>query len=345
MRGDFILFCCFVACISQANTVSESENFEQKMVVDEFADNSLGAGLKSQICMAVVAPSGFAQQSERCEKGIEVLRQRGFSVKSYYDANAHDQRFAASDDVRLAQIENAYKDTESKIVMAIRGGYGASRLLSRLDFKQMAETGKVFVGYSDTTVIQMGLLKYGAVSFSGPMVCSDYGIEEPSEFTLDSFEEIITQKSVKLHWQAEGNPTADVSGVLWGGNLTMIAHLVGTKWLPDIKEGILFLEDISEHPFRVERMLIQLDEAGILRKQKAVVLGGFTGYRLSDVDNGYDFDVMLSWIRNRLPIPVITGLPFGHIKDKVTLPVGAQAHLRSKDDRVSLELSGYPTFR
>ncbi len=345
MQRFLFLLCCLLACVIKVNATPVMESMEQKIVMDELSNNKMDVGLGLKVGVAVVAPSGFAQQSGRCEKGIEVLRQRGFAVKNYYDANAHDQRFAAADDVRLEQLKKAYEDPDSKIIMAIRGGYGASRLLNHLDFRQMAKTGKVFVGYSDITVIQMGLLKYGAVSFAGPMVCSDYGIDDPSAFTLDSFEKTISKKSVKIQWQGKGNPTTDVSGVFWGGNLTMISHLVGTKWLPDIKDGILFVEDISEHPFRVERMLIQLDEAGILCQQKALVLGDFTGYRLSDVDNGYDFEAMLSWIRKRVSIPVITGLPFGHVKDKVTLPVGAKAHLHSAKDGVTLELSGYPTVK
>ena len=137
----------------------------------------------------------------------------------------------------------------------------------------------------------------------------------------------------------------DVDGTLWGGNLTMLTHLVGTRWMPDISGGILFVEDVGEHPYKIERMLIQLDEAGILKKQKALVLGQFTDYKTEESDNGYDFETMLSWIRSRLTIPVLTGLPFGHVKDKVTLPVGAKAHLVSKDDHVWLDIRDYPTVK
>jgi len=108
--------------------------------------------------------------------------------------------------------------------------------------------------------------------------------------------------------------------------------------------GILFVEDIHEHPYRIERMLLHLYHAGILGAQRALVLGHFSEFTLTGYDNGYDFGAMLDWIRSHLPIPVITGLPFGHIRDKVTLPVGARGHLVSGGGRVRLDVEGYPTL-
>jgi muramoyltetrapeptide carboxypeptidase len=109
----------------------------------------------------------------------------------------------------------------------------------------------------------------------------------------------------------------------------MLNHLIGTPYLPQIEDGILFLEDIGEHPYRIERMMLQLQYAGILGRQQAIVLGYFSNYRLAEYDNGYDFEAMLAFLRAHVPVPILTGLPFGHIRDKVTLPVGAQAQLRS----------------
>ncbi len=302
-------------------------------------------GAMKNVSIALVAPSGYTLPVSRYEQGVKVLEERGFRVTSYYRPELHHERFAGTDAFRLHQIREAYKNPDVTLVMAVRGGYGASRLLEKLDFRQMAASGKIFVGYSDMTAIQMGLLKYGAVSFHGPMVYSDYGLDNPSRYTIEHFEQVLTHPVTTLQWPQADNPEVDVSGIFWGGNLTMISHLAGTRWMPDIRDGILFLEDVSEHPYRIERMLIQLDEAGILRKQKALVLGHFTGYRLYDEDNGYSFETMLAWFRKRSPVPVITGLPFGHTKEKATLPVGAKAHLQSKAGVVTLDLSGYPTVK
>jgi muramoyltetrapeptide carboxypeptidase len=116
-------------------------------------------------------------------------------------------------------------------------------------------------------------------------------------------------------------------GTLWGGNLAMIASLAGTPWMPQVRGGLLYLEDISEHPYRVERMLAQLLNAGVLAKQKAIVFGQFTNYRLVPHDRGYKLQTVIDWIRTQVKAPVFTGLPFGHVPTKVVLPVGAQVEM------------------
>jgi muramoyltetrapeptide carboxypeptidase len=122
-------------------------------------------------------------------------------------------------------------------------------------------------------------------------------------------------------------------GILWGGNLTMVSQLVGSPYLPNVKQGILFLEDINEHPYRIERAIYQLREAGILKQQVAIVLGQFNGYKLYENDAGYCFEEMVKHLRSRIDIPILTDLPFGHVRDKLTLPVGQIAQLEvSQDD-------------
>ncbi len=347
MKKILVMLGMLMVCLipAQAETVMTVSPAVQNMVEEELSENMQEPRPMENILIAIVAPSGYALPASRYEKGVAVLEERGFKVTSYYHPDQHYQRFAGTDAGRLHQIREAYKNPDVKLVMAVRGGYGTSRLLKNLDFRQMAASGKVFIGYSDITVIHMGLLKYGAVSFAGPMVYSDYGVDNPSRYTIEHFEQVLTHPTTTLRWQQADNPDIDVSGTFWGGNLAMMSHLVGTEWLPDIEGGILFLEDVSEHPYRIERMLIQMDEADILRKQKAIVLGHFTNYKLVDEDNGYSFDTMLAWFRKRMPVPVITGLPFGHTKDKATLPVGAKGHLKSQGGEVMLELSGYPTVK
>lgn len=292
--------------------------------------------------IAIIAPGGYVSDTDY-RRGIAGLEAAGYRVFSYYDPDARYQRFSATDAERVRQIEQAAANPDVKIIMAVRGGYGTSRLLPYLDFRKLAASGKLFVGHSDFTVFQMALLKQGGISFAGPMVNSDFARAEISPFMREHFERCMTSPEMTVRWTAQGNPEVDASGTLWGGNLAMLAHLTGTPWMPDIEGGILFVEDVHEQPYQIERMLVQLDEAGILEKQKALVLGRFSEYRVTDYDNGYDLDAMLAWLRARLTIPVVTGLPFGHVPDKVTLPVGAQAHLVSHDGVVQLHLSGYPT--
>jgi muramoyltetrapeptide carboxypeptidase len=125
----------------------------------------------------------------------------------------------------------------------------------------------------------------------------------------------------------------------------MLVSLLGTEYFPRIDDGILFIEDIGEHPYRIERMLLQLMQAGVLGRQQALVLGDISGYRLSPADNGYDFDAMLAYLRATLPVPVLTGLSFGHIARRVTIPFGAQALLASDSEGFRITLSDYPTVR
>jgi muramoyltetrapeptide carboxypeptidase len=115
--------------------------------------------------------------------------------------------------------------------------------------------------------------------------------------------------------------------------------------MPAVEGGLLFIEDVNEHPYRIERMLLQLLHAGVLARQKAVILGDFSGYRLSEYDNGYDFEAMLAGLRNHLPVPVLQGLPFGHTRDKLTLPVGAECRVQSDSAKLQLALSGYSGLR
>jgi muramoyltetrapeptide carboxypeptidase len=295
--------------------------------------------------IALVAPGGYAPEPEAIARGIARLEAQGILVHNYYEHEARHLRFGASDEGRLAQLNAAADDPDVQVVMAIRGQYGMTRLLPHIDFERMAASGKIFVGYSDVTAFQMGLYaKTRALSYAGPMFAGDFGAAEPVDFTLDDFWRCLAGPTHVVTGQGAGNPPLDVSGTVWGGNLAMIMSVLGTDYVPRIDDGILFLEDIGEHPYRVERMLLQLMHAGVLQRQRAIVLGDFSGYRLAPGDNGYDFAQMLAYLRATLPCPVITGLAFGHIPRRVTIPFGAAGHLVSDGDTWRLHLRDYPTL-
>jgi len=294
---------------------------------------------KNLVGVAIVAPGGYAPDEDAFKRGLDALRVQGCRVHNYYGHADRHQRFGGTDEARIAQLYAAASNPDVQVVMALRGGYGMSRLLPQLDFPMLAASGKLFVGHSDFTAFQMALYaKTGAVSFAGPMLCDDYTREDRSDFTNRNFWRCISGEPYFVDWQADGNPSTDVSGTLWGGNLAMLAHLAGTPWLPRVEGGILFVEDINEHPYRIERMLLQLHLSGILAQQKALVLGDFSGFKLTGYDNGYDFNSMLAYLRAYLSIPIITGLPFGHIRDKATLPVGCRAHLVSTAESAVLDM-------
>lgn len=294
--------------------------------------------------VAIVAPAGYLPDPAAAERGIAYLEARGCRVHNYYDHDAIHQRFGGTDAARLAALYAAAENPDVDLVMAVRGGYGLTRLMPAIDFARLAAGGKLFVGYSDITALQMGLYaKTGALSYAGPFAAADFGAAEPVAFTQDDFWACLAGPTHTIVESASGNPRVEASGTIWGGNLAMLVSLIGTEWFPRIENGILFVEDIAEHPYRVERMLLQLMQAGVLGRQQALVLGDFSGYRLGPMDNGYDFEAMLAYLRQTLPIPVITGLSFGHIPRRVTIPFGAQATLVSNDEGFRLTMSGYPT--
>jgi len=220
--------------------------------------------------------------------------------------------------------------------MITRGGYGLTRLLPAIRYKAMAkaiERGMRFVGLSDFTAFQTALLaRTGAVTWAGPALGEDFGVEgEPDDIMQACFEDMVSGQGEGTGWQlpkneAVASPT-EVKGTLWGGNLAVLVSLVGTAWMPKVKGGILFLEDVHEHPYRVERMLTQLLYAGVLERQRAVILGHFTNYKPAPHDRGFRLQTVVDWLRSKIKAPVLTGLPFGHVPTKVTLPVGAKVHL------------------
>jgi muramoyltetrapeptide carboxypeptidase len=293
------------------------------------------------IGLAIIAPSGYAPDQVAFQRALDRLREMGFRIHNVSDPNEKFQRFGHTDDGRLRQLQEATDNPDVQVVLCVRGGYGISRILPQLDFKHMAQSGKLFVGHSDFTPIHLGLLGAGATSFAGPFLLPDFAAETLNAFAMEQFRHCLTSPLHQVSGQADGNPDTDVSGVLWGGNLAMLTHLVGTPYLPAVEGGILFLEDIAEHPYRVERMLLQLLHAGILDQQKAVLLGDFSAYRLTDYDNGYDFEAMVTFMRDRLKVPVLTGLPFGHILEKATLAVGANAHLHAQAGSWQLAMRDY----
>ena len=296
--------------------------------------------------VALVAPSGYPLDAEAVERGIVRLQQQGCRVLRYFDRERRHQRFGGTDAERAAQLMAAAADPDAQVVLAVRGGYGLTRILPQLDFERLAASGKLFVGHSDFTAFQMALLaQTGACSFAGPMLCDDFTRAEPSRFALDDFWSCLGGATHTVEVAAPGNPPLRVSGTLWGGNLAMLTHLAGTRYLPRIEDGILFVEDVNEHPYRIERMLLQLLHAGVLGQQQALLLGDLSNYRLSDYDNGYDFDAMLAYLRAHCPIPILTGLPFGHLADKATLAVGAHAELAGDDAGWCLRMSRYPTLK
>ncbi|HET8763791.1 MAG TPA: muramoyltetrapeptide carboxypeptidase, partial [Rhodanobacter sp.] len=170
----------------------------------------------------------------------------------------------------------------------------------------------------------------------------DFGAEHLSALTVPHFWRTVRAAQGSAEWASSGEHALDLEGPLWGGNLAMICSLLGTPYFPRIDGGILFVEDVGEPPFRIERMLYQLHLAGVLARQHALILGDFTDCRTGPRDNGYDLAAAFAQVRRVAGVPVLDGLPFGHAADKYTLPFGAPARLRADGRAVRLDFAGYP---
>ena len=286
------------------------------------------------------APSGFALDPAMVDRAQARLIAMWERVTVDPTCRTRFTRFAATDDERLAAVLRMAADPQVDLAIALRGGYGWTRLLPRLDFAALAAAGKQWLGYSDFTAFQLAALaRAGMVTFAGPVV-SDFGAASPSAFTFDHCFGLLDQRRYELACDLQG-PDVSCAGTLWGGNLAMVAHLCGTPYFPVVDGGILFLEDVGETPYRVERMLYQLHHAGVLARQQAILFGQFTEYSLSANDGGYDLEVVIDHLRSVCATPMLTGLPFGHVPDKLTLPVGARCELVARHGHAVLVLCGH----
>lgn len=296
--------------------------------------------------LTIFSPAGVVPTAAPVRKAARRLKALGFDATVDEFALSKHQRFAGDDEVRLAALHRL-ASTAPDVLLATRGGYGLTRLLDRIDWPLIArsvERGTAWVGYSDVTALQLAALAHKAAGphkveegvtagfWAGPMACDDFGRADSPEggddVTQDCFAEAMMGDLEAIGFRTEtGFDGLDVSGRLWGGNLAVTQALLGTPHFPKIKNGILFLEDVNEHPYRIERALLQLHQAGVLDQQKAIVLGAFTEYRKSPLDRGYNLKTVITYLRSLTSTPILTGLPFGHVPTKVCLPLGRHTNL------------------
>jgi len=288
----------------------------------------------------VFSPSSAVRDKAAFRRGVARLKALGHEVEVDAAALSAYQRFAGDDESRLAAITRA-SASGADIAIISRGGYGLTRLLPQLPYKAMAKAvaqGTQFVGFSDFSAFQAALYaRHSAPTWSGPDVVADWGREEVDDIMQDTFQDLALGQNEGAGWRLPVRDTRAVThrpdgfwakkATLWGGNLSVLTSLIGTPYFPEIRGGILYLEDLAEHPYRIERMLTQWLHAGILAHQKAIVLGGFTHYSLFKHDAGFQFNTVVDRLRQQIKVPVLTGLPFGHVATKVCLPFGAQAQL------------------
>ena len=288
----------------------------------------------------IFSPSSAVRDKAAFRRGLKRLQAQGHTLEVDEAALASHMRFAGDDATRIAAIARAAA-SGADVALISRGGYGLSRILADLPYKAIAKAidqGTQFVGLSDFTAFNQAVMaKTGRITWQGPALGEDFGTEaEPDDIMQACFDDVWMEQGEGTGWQlpkaeAEARAARPVrlhNATLWGGNLTVLTSLLGTPYFPQVQGGVLFLEDVGEHPYRVERMLTQWLHAGVLARQKAVIFGQFTQYKLVPAhDKGFKLPTVVDWLRSQIKTPVLTGLPFGHVPTKVMLPVGAKVDL------------------
>lgn len=282
-----------------------------------------------------------AVDPERIDAGAARLAELGFTVEVPEAARGAWRYFAGTDEARLEALDAALA-SDADIVLFTRGGYGLSRLLHRIDWARVAASGKLFCGYSDVTAFSMAVLAQASfVTLAGPVLAGDFANPpgEDRDFSERHWLGLLDALARGSPWTwppfdataARTGAASDgfvAEGPLWGTNLSMLVHLAGTPWLPTIEGGLLVLEDVGEYPYRVERMFWQLKHAGVLDRQRAIILGEYTDCRPSPgMRHPFVTEEAVETLRSMAPCPVFEGFAFGHGRRRVTLPMGLPARL------------------
>jgi muramoyltetrapeptide carboxypeptidase len=302
--------------------------------------------LKAGDTLGVIAPAS-ALSEKVILRAIENLTSLGFKVKLGKNVREQKGYLAGTDEQRLEDLHWAFSDPEVDAVWCIRGGYGVTRILPKVDFKLIKRNPKIFIGYSDITALHIAIhQKTGLVTFHGPVGTSDY-----TDFTKPNVWNLLTnptpqyklvhseenQKKDSNLFKSEVITAGKCRGQLIGGNLSLLSAMDGTPFaLGDLKGKILFMEDIDERPYRVDRMLTQMLQSHDLSKLAGIALGIFEGCNPKPEENSLSLMECLKDRLGNLGIPVIYGLSFGHISNQYTLPVGIQAEMDTETGILTL---------
>jgi muramoyltetrapeptide carboxypeptidase len=285
-------------------------------------------------CIGIICPASPPSAIEKIFKGAEYLERLGYRVELGKNIQKVYGYLAGTDRERADDINSMFADPKIKAIIAVRGGYGTPRILPLLNYPLIKKNPKILVGYSDLTALQLAIFrKTGMVSFSGPMAGVEMfkGIDP---FTEEHFWSCLTSKK-KLgdvkNPDGKGFQTivkGKKSGILLGGNLSLIVALTGSSYLPSFKGSLLFLEEIEEESYRFDRMMNQLRITNILRDAAGVIVGELTDVKASDVTKPYlTAEQVLNDYLADLKKPVVSGLVYGHIPRKLTIPIGIKATL------------------
>ena len=309
----------------------------------------LAARLQPGITVGLIAPASRGLDPEDMLFAQDVVTSLGFEVKLGQHLFDRWGYFAGTDEARAADLNAMFTDPKVDAIFCARGGYGASRLLPLLDYTSIARNPKILLGYSDITALHLAINRLtGLITFHGPIATQTF-----SDYTLAAFQQTLMQVprfqilagpvktdlipgQIERHQRLRTLRGGKAEGHLIGGNLSLITHLLGSPYAPHFQGAILFIEDVDEAPYRVDRMLTALSLNGVFDQITGLVIGNFSHSRPFAPSFSMS-EVMTNQVKN-LKIPVLKGLMIGHIKDQATLPIGARVSLDA--DRQQLTVQG-----
>jgi len=275
--------------------------------------------------IAFIAPSGCIEK-DRVLNAKKYFEEKGYSVKLGKNIFKKDRYMAGTDKERIEDFENAFADPNVKAIICVRGGYGALRIINKINYDIIAQNPKIFCGYSDITALSaMIYKKTGLITYSSPMPKGDFQPDSINEFTEKHFFNAVCGKLTKIETEdLKIYRNGDARGILWGGNLSTIASLCGTDFIPNEKL-IFFAEDLNEPVYKVDRYFRQLLNTKEFRENlAAIILGDFL-----DVEYPNQLEELFFEISDELQIPVYGGYKISHSDTKITVPFGAPALLNN----------------
>jgi len=300
--------------------------------------------VKKGATIGIVAPSG-PEDRDKINKGIKVLENMGFKVKLSENAFCKYGYLAGEDDFRAEEINRMFLDDSIDAIIALRGGYGAPRILDKINYEIIKENPKVFIGYSDITALHISINQLcGLITFHGPMVTSDMA-EDFHDFSKESLLRAISNtSSLGKITNPGGEKILSLSGgraegILTGGNLSLICSTLGTSYEIDTEGKILFIEDIDEEPYSVDRMLTQLKLSGKLEKARGIIIGDWNNCVPEDPEKSLTLMEIFEDILLPLKKPIIYNVKAGHCNPMITLPLGAKISIDGDKGEIYIEES------
>lgn len=294
------------------------------------------ARLKNGDLIGLISPASSPEEQNAIERGVRYLRGIGYQVEVGKNAGKYHGYLAGTDEERLDDLHYMFKKKDVKAIICLRGGYGASRLIDKINYKLIKSNPKIFVGYSEITSLQVAMLqKTGLITFAGPMIYPDF-YENISPFTEEFFWRILTsnKKIGRLKYPENQKlpaiVTGTTSGKIVGGNLSVLHALIGTPYFPNLKDKILLLEDIKELPYRIDRMMNTFRQTNVFKVIRGIILGRFVDcFEHDPVKKTLTLGEVMEDYLGKLKIPIVYSFPHGHIKDKLSVPIGLHVKLNA----------------